>query len=81
MKALLCLGIFSALLLSLPASRAADLENPYLNLSWEICPKSNVDGTPCKGSVTRTGTGTAGYTYKCSNGHTFMIKPKIGVSK
>lgn len=45
----------------------------------EMCPQKDKAGLPCKGKVTRTGTGAAGHTYACSNGHTFLVKPKVSV--
>mgnify|MGYP006871036687 CR=1 FL=1 len=50
-----------------------------IDLRAEMCPQKDQAGLPCKGKVTRTATSAGGHTYKCANGHTFLVRPKISV--
>lgn len=72
-----------ALLLSLAALIGATSEispaTPTRDIASEICRKTDKDGNPCKGKVTRGSTSSSGITYSCSNGHTFTVEPKTRV--
>jgi hypothetical protein len=74
----------TTLLLSLAALTGGTTETstatPTRDISSEICRKTDKDGNPCKGKVTRGSASTSGITYSCSNGHTFTVPPKVRVN-
>ena len=76
---LLTLLAFAALSI-VPVSTSAEAERKSYDISCEICRRSDSSGKPCKGRVSRESTSSNGITYSCSNGHTFIVPPKVRVN-
>ena len=62
-----------------PQLTSASQESPAHDICCEICRKTDKDGNPCKGKVTRESTSSSGIRYSCSNGHTFTVEPKVKI--
>ena len=58
---------------------AISAESHTQDIACEIYRKTDEDGNPCKGKVTRGSTNSSGITYSCSKGHTFTVEPKTRV--
>lgn len=74
----------TALLLSLLALIGATSEisagTTTQDISCEICRQKDKDGNPCEGKVTRGAASSGGIIYRCGNGHTFTVAPKVRVT-
>ncbi|MEY3813242.1 MAG: hypothetical protein RI910_675 [Verrucomicrobiota bacterium] len=76
---LLTLLAFAALSI-VPVSTSAEAERKSYDISCEICRMKERNGDACKGKVTRGLTDRDGIRYTCSNGHTFIVPPKVRVN-